>query len=79
MGITSSINVEQYKKSLGETRGDQPPKLSPSSFMELRNRLTHLFDIQIATCNRCAQCDQIRRFLKVLGIMVSIKSSPNAW
>ena len=26
-----------------------------------------------------AQCDQIGRFLKVLGDMVSIKSIPNAW
>jgi len=25
------------------------------------------------------QCDQIVRFFKVLGGMVSIKSSPNAW
>ena len=26
-----------------------------------------------------SQCDQIGRFLKDLGDMVSIKSSPNAW
>ena len=35
--------------------------------------------LTLAACDLGLQCDQIGRFLKVPGDMVSIKSSQNVW